>query len=155
MTTFNRPKKKKKHLCGHRLRSESEPESESAQESDACGSLSVHQPPLHRRVQKKTTSVSLTIRSASPKAPEALPHRSTLVQALSQPMQRVYKGEEDTKVSYIFPSDSSCRHVCFPPPCRCRVQCRLCTAAMRRVLQCSPRLVYGKNIFSSRSSRVV
>lgn len=41
------------------------------------------------RVQKKTTSMSLTIRSASPKTPEALPLRSTLVQALSQPPQRV------------------------------------------------------------------
>lgn len=35
--------------------------------------------------------MSLTIRSSSPKAPEALPHRSTLVQALSQPAQRVRK----------------------------------------------------------------
>lgn len=41
------------------------------------------------RVQKKTTSMSLTIRSASPKTPEGLPLRSTLVQALSQPPQRV------------------------------------------------------------------
>lgn len=43
----------------------------------------------HSRVQKKTTSMSLTIRSSSPKTPEALPHRSTLVQALSQPSPRV------------------------------------------------------------------
>lgn len=33
--------------------------------------------------------MSLTIRSASPKTHEVLPHRSTLVQALSQPPQRV------------------------------------------------------------------
>ncbi|CAJ1059950.1 palladin isoform X3 [Xyrichtys novacula] len=41
------------------------------------------------QVQKKTTSMSLTIRSSSPKTPEVLPHRSTLVQSLSQPPQRV------------------------------------------------------------------
>ncbi|XP_039983990.1 palladin isoform X3 [Xiphias gladius] len=41
------------------------------------------------RVQKKTSSMSLTIRSSSPKTPEVLPHRSTLVQSLSQPAQRM------------------------------------------------------------------
>uniref|UniRef100_A0A8D0ARP7 Palladin n=1 Tax=Sander lucioperca TaxID=283035 RepID=A0A8D0ARP7_SANLU len=35
---------------------------------------------VHFRVQKKTTSMSLTIRSSSPKTPEVHPHRSTLVQ---------------------------------------------------------------------------
>lgn len=54
-----------------------------------CRSLPHHKRLLHHRAQKKTTSVSLTIRSASPKTPDALPHRSTLVQALSQPLQRV------------------------------------------------------------------
>ncbi|KAM4548456.1 palladin isoform 2-T2 [Odontesthes bonariensis] len=39
--------------------------------------------------QKKTTSMSLTIRSSSPKTPEVLPHRSTLVQSMSQPLQRM------------------------------------------------------------------
>ncbi|XP_030229297.1 palladin isoform X3 [Gadus morhua] len=39
------------------------------------------------QVQKKTTSMSLTIRSASPKAPDVLPHRAALVQAMSPPMQ--------------------------------------------------------------------
>ncbi|XP_031724120.1 palladin isoform X2 [Anarrhichthys ocellatus] len=41
------------------------------------------------QVQKKTTSMSLTIRSSSPKTSEVLPHRSTLVQSLSQPIQRM------------------------------------------------------------------
>lgn len=41
------------------------------------------------RAQKKTTTVSLTIRSSSPKTLEVLPHRSTLVQSLSQPPPRV------------------------------------------------------------------
>ncbi|KAK1897210.1 Palladin [Dissostichus eleginoides] len=40
------------------------------------------------QVQKKSTSMSLTIRSASPKT-DAPPHRSTLVQALSQPPPRM------------------------------------------------------------------
>ncbi|XP_029563388.1 palladin isoform X3 [Salmo trutta] len=38
-------------------------------------------------VQKKTTSISLSIRSPSPKSPEAVPHRSTLV--LSAPPHRM------------------------------------------------------------------
>uniref|UniRef100_UPI0037E7F78E palladin isoform X1 n=1 Tax=Semicossyphus pulcher TaxID=241346 RepID=UPI0037E7F78E len=41
------------------------------------------------QVQKKTTSMSLTIRSSSPKTQDVLPHRSTLVQSLSQPPQRM------------------------------------------------------------------
>ncbi|XP_063322087.1 palladin isoform X3 [Pelmatolapia mariae] len=50
------------------------------------------------QVQKKTTSMSLTIRSSSPKTTEVLPHRTTLVQSLSQPPQRspvssLYAGE--------------------------------------------------------------
>uniref|UniRef100_A0A3B4B944 Ig-like domain-containing protein n=1 Tax=Periophthalmus magnuspinnatus TaxID=409849 RepID=A0A3B4B944_9GOBI len=40
-------------------------------------------------VQKKTTSMSLTIRSSSPKTTEVLPRRTTLVQALAQPPPRV------------------------------------------------------------------
>ncbi|XP_033820639.1 palladin isoform X2 [Periophthalmus magnuspinnatus] len=39
-------------------------------------------------VQKKTTSMSLTIRSSSPKTTEVLPRRTTLVQALAQPPPR-------------------------------------------------------------------
>ncbi|XP_054905918.1 palladin isoform X2 [Poeciliopsis prolifica] len=41
------------------------------------------------QAQKKTTSMSLTIRSSSPKTPEMLPHRSALVQSMSQPPQRM------------------------------------------------------------------
>uniref|UniRef100_A0A8C6VXK2 Palladin n=1 Tax=Nothobranchius furzeri TaxID=105023 RepID=A0A8C6VXK2_NOTFU len=44
---------------------------------------------LNEFSQKKTMSMSLTIRSSSPKAPEVLPHRSSLVQSMSQPPQRV------------------------------------------------------------------
>uniref|UniRef100_A0A8P4KDW5 Palladin n=1 Tax=Dicentrarchus labrax TaxID=13489 RepID=A0A8P4KDW5_DICLA len=49
---------------------------------------------VHFRVQKKTTSMSLTIRSASPKTTEVLPHRSTLVQAMSQPLQRLLQDAQ-------------------------------------------------------------
>ncbi|XP_072537739.1 palladin isoform X2 [Salminus brasiliensis] len=41
------------------------------------------------QVQKKTASVSLTIRSSSPKSPEKPAHRSTLLQPLTVPSQRV------------------------------------------------------------------
>ncbi|XP_037829959.1 palladin isoform X4 [Kryptolebias marmoratus] len=41
------------------------------------------------QAQKKSTSMSLTIRSSSPKTSEVLPHRSTLVQSMSQPPQRM------------------------------------------------------------------
>ncbi|KAK7919316.1 hypothetical protein WMY93_010600 [Mugilogobius chulae] len=40
------------------------------------------------RVQKKTTSMSLTIRSSSPKTTEVLHRRTTLVQAMAQPPPR-------------------------------------------------------------------
>ncbi|KAM7388604.1 hypothetical protein PAMP_024769 [Pampus punctatissimus] len=53
------------------------------------------------QVQKKTTSVSLTIRSSSPKT-EVLPHRSTLVQSLSQPLQRM-----QSPVSSLYGADTS------------------------------------------------
>ncbi|KAM7410411.1 hypothetical protein PAMA_001718 [Pampus argenteus] len=53
------------------------------------------------QVQKKTTSVSLTIRSSSPKT-EVLPHRSTLVQSLSQPLQRM-----QSPVSSLYGADAS------------------------------------------------
>uniref|UniRef100_A0A7N6AHB1 Palladin n=1 Tax=Anabas testudineus TaxID=64144 RepID=A0A7N6AHB1_ANATE len=44
---------------------------------------------VYIEVQKKMTSMSLTIRSSSPKTTDVLPRRSTLVQSLSQPPQRV------------------------------------------------------------------
>uniref|UniRef100_A0A3P9KW00 Palladin n=1 Tax=Oryzias latipes TaxID=8090 RepID=A0A3P9KW00_ORYLA len=44
-------------------------------------------------VQKKTSSMSLTIRSSSPKAPEVPPHRSYLVQSMSQLPQRLQDAQ--------------------------------------------------------------
>ncbi|XP_071342944.1 palladin isoform X3 [Trachinotus anak] len=76
-------------------------EGASSSDSDGEGAASKSRSGTMPQVQKKTTSVSLTIRSSSPKTPEVLPHRSTLVQALSQPPQRMqspvsslYGGEE-------------------------------------------------------------
>ncbi|KAJ8397490.1 hypothetical protein AAFF_G00437660 [Aldrovandia affinis] len=64
-------------------------EGASSSDSEGEGSGQKARPGAMPQVQKKTTSVSLTIRSSSPKSPEALPHRSTLVQPLSAPPQRV------------------------------------------------------------------
>nr|XP_046248737.1 palladin isoform X2 [Scatophagus argus] len=64
-------------------------EGASSSDSEGEGAVSNSRSGAMPQVQKKTTSVSLTIRSASPKTPEVLPHRSTLVQALSQPPQRM------------------------------------------------------------------
>ncbi|KAL2089856.1 hypothetical protein ACEWY4_014544 [Coilia grayii] len=59
--------------------------SDSEGEGSGCKSKQGAMP----QVQKKTTSVSLTIRSSPPKSPEVMPHRSTLVQPLSITPQRV------------------------------------------------------------------
>uniref|UniRef100_A0A674NX14 Palladin n=2 Tax=Takifugu rubripes TaxID=31033 RepID=A0A674NX14_TAKRU len=64
-------------------------EGASSSDSDGEGAASHLRSGTMPQVQKKTTSMSLTIRSSSPKTPEALPHRSTLVQALSQPSPRM------------------------------------------------------------------
>ncbi|KAM9358166.1 palladin [Symphorus nematophorus] len=64
-------------------------EGASSSDSDGEGAVSKSRSGNMPQVQKKTTSMSLTIRSASPKTPEVLPHRSTLVQAMSQPPQRM------------------------------------------------------------------
>ncbi|XP_077573104.1 palladin [Stigmatopora nigra] len=64
-------------------------EGASSSDSDGEGSPSKLRSGTMPLQQKKTTSMSLTIRSASPKAPEAPPRRSTLVQSLSQPPQRM------------------------------------------------------------------
>ncbi|XP_077463340.1 palladin isoform X2 [Stigmatopora argus] len=63
-------------------------EGASSSDSDGEGSPSKLRSGNMPLQQKKMTSMSLTIRSASPKAPEAPPRRSTLVQSLSQPPQR-------------------------------------------------------------------
>ncbi|XP_035997389.1 palladin isoform X3 [Fundulus heteroclitus] len=61
----------------------------SSSDSEGEGTASKSRSGAMPQAQKKTTSMSLTIRSASPKTPEALPHRSTLVQSMSQPPQRM------------------------------------------------------------------
>lgn len=103
------------------------------------------------RVQKKTTSMSLTIRSASPKTPEALPLRSTLVQALSQPPQRVSTHCTQASRSAEAPCPKSgdifsvtsplVQTVYFLLSSRCKAQCPHCMVVRCQVLLCSPRLV--------------
>ncbi|XP_032381422.1 palladin isoform X3 [Etheostoma spectabile] len=58
------------------------------EDSEGEGAVSKSRSGTMPQVQKKTTSMSLTIRSSSPKTPEVHPHRSTLVQALSQPLSQ-------------------------------------------------------------------
>ncbi|XP_056134006.1 palladin [Lampris incognitus] len=64
-------------------------EGASSSDSEGEGSVSKSRSGAMPQVQKKTTSMSLTIRSSSPKTSEALTQRSTLVQALSQPPPRM------------------------------------------------------------------
>ncbi|XP_005478905.1 palladin isoform X4 [Oreochromis niloticus] len=64
-------------------------EGASSSDSEGEGAASKSRSGAMPQVQKKTTSMSLTIRSSSPKTPEVLPHRTTLVQSLSQPPQRM------------------------------------------------------------------
>ncbi|XP_061744812.1 palladin-like isoform X1 [Nerophis ophidion] len=63
-------------------------EGASSSDSDGEGSASKSRPRSMTQPQKKSTSMSLTIRSSSPQTPAVLPRRSTLVQSLSQPLQR-------------------------------------------------------------------
>uniref|UniRef100_A0A8C7NE32 Palladin n=1 Tax=Oncorhynchus mykiss TaxID=8022 RepID=A0A8C7NE32_ONCMY len=58
-----------------------------ASSSDSEGEVQKSRSGAMPQVQKKTTSISLSIRSPSPKSPEAVPHRSTLV--LSAPPHRM------------------------------------------------------------------
>ncbi|XP_030627026.1 palladin isoform X2 [Chanos chanos] len=72
-------------------------EGASSSDSDGEGSVAKSKPGAMPQAQKKTTSVSLTIRSSSPKSPEVQPHRSTLVQPLStqrvqSPVSSLYTG---------------------------------------------------------------
>ncbi|XP_007245389.3 palladin isoform X3 [Astyanax mexicanus] len=64
---------------------------EGASSSDSEGEGSAHKSKsrVMPQVQKKTASVSLTIRSSSPKSPDKPAHRSTLLQPLTIPPQRV------------------------------------------------------------------
>ncbi|XP_019904661.3 palladin isoform X3 [Esox lucius] len=62
---------------------------EGASDSDSEGEGSSSTSGTMPQVQKKTTSISLSIHSPSTKSPEVLPHRSALVQPLSAPPHRV------------------------------------------------------------------
>uniref|UniRef100_A0A3Q3N5U7 Palladin n=1 Tax=Labrus bergylta TaxID=56723 RepID=A0A3Q3N5U7_9LABR len=64
-------------------------EGASSSDSEGEGAASKSRSGNMPQVQKKMTSMSLTIRSSSPKTTEVLPLRSTLVQSLSQPPQRM------------------------------------------------------------------
>ncbi|XP_043986013.1 palladin isoform X6 [Gambusia affinis] len=64
-------------------------EGASSSDSEGEGTASKSRSGAMPQAQKKTTSMSLTIRSSSPKTPEVLPHRSALVQSMSQLPQRM------------------------------------------------------------------
>ncbi|XP_026200986.1 palladin isoform X2 [Anabas testudineus] len=64
-------------------------EGASSSDSEGEGAPSKSRSGIMPQVQKKMTSMSLTIRSSSPKTTDVLPRRSTLVQSLSQPPQRM------------------------------------------------------------------
>ncbi|XP_062858136.1 palladin isoform X1 [Trichomycterus rosablanca] len=64
-------------------------EGASSSDSEGEGSVSKSKLGTMPQVQKKTASVSLTIRSSSPKSPDKPSHRSTLLQPLSNLTQRV------------------------------------------------------------------
>ncbi|KAM9762394.1 palladin isoform 5-T5 [Menidia menidia] len=64
-------------------------EGASSSDSEGEGAVPKSRSGAMSKGQKKTTSMSLTIRSSSPKTPEVLPHRSTLVQSMSQPPPRM------------------------------------------------------------------
>ncbi|XP_028258671.1 palladin isoform X3 [Parambassis ranga] len=77
-------------------------EGASSSDSEGEGAASKSKSGTMPQAQKKTTSMSLTIRSSSPKTPEVLPHRSTLVQSMSQPPQRM-----QSPVSSLYAGDVS------------------------------------------------
>uniref|UniRef100_A0A667XK56 Palladin n=2 Tax=Myripristis murdjan TaxID=586833 RepID=A0A667XK56_9TELE len=82
-------------------------EGASSSDSEGEGAVSKSRSGAMPHVQKKMTSMSLTIRSASPKTTDVLPHRSTLVQSLSQPPQRM-----QSPVSSLYGGDAP---VAAPP----------------------------------------
>ncbi|XP_016311681.1 palladin isoform X3 [Sinocyclocheilus anshuiensis] len=84
-------------------------EGTSSSDSEGEGSVSKSRSGAMPQAQKKTSSVSLTIHTSSPKSPEAQPHRSTLVQPLSSKPQRVqspvsslYAGDAPVKAPTTF-----------------------------------------------------
>ncbi|XP_056270056.1 palladin isoform X3 [Pseudoliparis swirei] len=76
-------------------------EGASSSDSEGEGDESESRSGAMPQVQKKITSLSLTIRSPSPKTSEGLPHRSTLVQALSRPPQRIHGPVSSTYVGEV------------------------------------------------------
>ncbi|XP_057208734.1 palladin isoform X2 [Triplophysa rosa] len=76
-------------------------EGASSSDSEGEGSVLKSRSGVMPQAQKKTTSVSLTIHTASPKSPEVQAHRSTLVQPLSITPQRV-----QSPVSSIYAGDA-------------------------------------------------
>ncbi|XP_050994259.1 palladin isoform X3 [Labeo rohita] len=76
-------------------------EGASSSDSEGEGSVSKSRSGAMPQAQKKTSSVSLTIQTSSPKSPEAQPHRFTLVQPLSTTPQRV-----QSPVSSLFAGDA-------------------------------------------------
>ncbi|XP_062306109.1 palladin [Osmerus eperlanus] len=81
-------------------------EGASSSDSEGEGSASKHRSEDMAQVQKKTTSVSLTIRSSSPKTSDPQPHRSTLVQPFTQRMQSpvssLYGGDGPVAAPPVF-----------------------------------------------------
>ncbi|XP_068071734.2 palladin isoform X4 [Danio rerio] len=76
-------------------------EGASSSDSEGEGSVSKSRSGAMPQAQKKTSSVSLTIHTSSPKSPEAQPHRSTLVQPISTTPQRV-----QSPVSSLYAGDA-------------------------------------------------
>ncbi|XP_038572467.1 palladin isoform X2 [Micropterus salmoides] len=77
-------------------------EGASSSDSEGEGAVPKSRSGTMPQVQKKSTSMSLTIRSSSPNIHEVLPRRSTLVQSLSQPPQRM-----QSPVSSLYGGDVS------------------------------------------------
>ncbi|XP_052442115.1 palladin isoform X3 [Carassius gibelio] len=84
-------------------------EGASSSDSEGEGSVSKSRSGAMPQAKKKTSSVSLTIHTSSPKSPEAQPHRTTLVQPLSTTPQRVqspvsslYAGDGPVKAPPTF-----------------------------------------------------
>ncbi|XP_051511404.1 palladin-like isoform X3 [Myxocyprinus asiaticus] len=76
-------------------------EGASSSDSEGEGFLSKSRSRAMPQAKKKTTSVSLTIHTGSPKSTEAQPHRSTLVQPISTTPQRV-----QSPVSSLYAGDT-------------------------------------------------
>ncbi|XP_067273011.1 palladin isoform X3 [Pseudorasbora parva] len=76
-------------------------EGASSSDSEGEGSVSKSRSGAMPQAQRKTSSVSLTIHTSSPKSPDSQPHRSALVQPLSSTPQRV-----QSPVSSLYAGDA-------------------------------------------------